>query len=72
MDQLSARQREVLALLSRGYTPQEAAEAMHIAIKTLHSHKTVILAECRVAWGLPEESWLDYHFLREKFGTSFR
>jgi CRISPR-associated protein Csx14 len=66
---LSARQTEVLELLSRGYTPQEAAEALNISIKTLHSHKTVILAECRLAWELPEDSWLDYHFLREKFGA---
>jgi len=26
-----------------------------------------ILAECRVAWGLPEETRLDYRFLREQF-----
>jgi hypothetical protein len=39
-----------------------------ISLKTVDSHKTAILGECQVAWSLPEEAWLDYHFLHDKFG----
>ncbi len=35
-----------------------------ISLKTVDSHKSVILAECRVAWGLDEGERLTYHFLR--------
>ena len=71
-ERLSARQREVLRLLASGHTPQEVAEALSISIKTLDSHKTAILAECRLAWGFPENHWLDYHFLRDNFGPFLR
>jgi CRISPR-associated protein Csx14 len=49
-------------------SPQEVAENLVISIKTVNSHKTVILAECRSAWGMPESTWLDFHFIAEKFG----
>ena len=65
------RTREILQLLAAGQTPQSVAEQLAISIKTLDTHKTTILAECRLAWGFPENSWLDYHFLREKFGAFF-
>jgi CRISPR-associated protein Csx14 len=71
LGRLSARQREVLGLLAAGQTPQDVAEALSISIRTVDSHKTAILAECRIAWGFPDDSWLDYHFLREKFGPLF-
>ncbi|MBN1220825.1 MAG: histidine kinase [Anaerolineae bacterium] len=70
--QLSLRQREVLRLLADGQTPQEVADTLAISIKTLDTHKTAILAECRVAWGLPDDHWLDYHFLRDNFGPFLR
>jgi CRISPR-associated protein Csx14 len=59
LERLTGRQREVLDWL--------AAEALNISLTTVNSHKTAILAECRVAWSLPENAWLSYHFLREKF-----
>ena len=65
---LTARQREVLEALAAGQLPQEAADALHITLKTLDSHKTQILAECRVAWELADDEHLTYHFIRETFG----
>ncbi|MBC7222967.1 MAG: histidine kinase [Anaerolineae bacterium] len=65
---LTRRQREVLHAFACGDTPQEVAERLHITLKTVDTHKTVILGECRNAWGVPEGSHLTYHFLREKFG----
>lgn len=66
--QLTPRQRDVIEVLARGLLPQDAAERLSITLKTLDSHKTQILAECRVAWALDEDAHLTYHFLREKFG----
>jgi CRISPR-associated protein Csx14 len=68
LEHLTERQREVLHLLAAGRSPQEVAEDLSISIATVNSHKTNILAECRLAWNLPEDAWLSYHFLREKFG----
>ncbi|HHS98018.1 MAG TPA: histidine kinase [Chloroflexi bacterium] len=65
---LTPRQREVLRALAEGLLPQEAAERLGITLKTLDTHKTQILAECRIAWALPEDTRLTYHFLRERFG----
>lgn len=65
--QLTDRQKEVLRAFANGLTPQEVAARLHITIKTVDSHKTVILAECRNAWNLPEDTHLDYRFLAEKF-----
>lgn len=65
---LTRREREVLHAFAGGDTPQEVTERLHLSLKTVDSHKTAILAECRIAWELPEEHRLTYHFLREKFG----
>ncbi len=64
---LTDRQQDVLIALAKGHLPQEAADALHITLNTLDSHKTQILAECRLAWKLPESERLTYHFLHEKF-----
>lgn len=65
---LTPRQREVTETLAEGRLPQEAADALDITLKTLDTHKTQILAECRIAWHLPEDEHLTYHFLQDKFG----
>jgi CRISPR-associated protein Csx14 len=65
---LSPRQRDVLRLLAAGHTPQQVAEKLAISIKTFNSHHSKILAECRLAWALPEEQRLDYHFIKASFG----
>lgn len=67
---LTRRQREVLQAFAEGLGPQEVAERLFVSVKTVDSHKTIILAECRNAWSLPEESWLDYRFLVDKFSGS--
>lgn len=66
-ERLTPRQREVLEILASGIPLQEVAERLNITLKTLDTHKTNILAECRTEWALHEESYLNYHFLREKF-----
>jgi CRISPR-associated protein Csx14 len=68
VERLTPRQLDVLRTLAAGQTPQEVAEKLDISLKTVDTHKTAILGECRVAWSLPDEAWLDYHFLRDKFG----
>jgi len=65
---LTERERAALTALAEGALPQEAAEALGITLKTLDTYKTKILAECRVAWELPEDAWLTYRFIQEQFG----
>ncbi|MCP4419881.1 MAG: histidine kinase, partial [Chloroflexi bacterium] len=67
LQQLTERQTEVLFAFAAGLNPQQVAERLFISIKTVDTHKTVILAECRNAWNLPDETWLDYRFLADKF-----
>lgn len=67
--ELTDRQKDVLFTFAAGLNPQQVAEKLFISIKTVDTHKTVILAECRNAWALPEETWLDYRFLADKFET---
>ncbi|HHY56372.1 MAG TPA: histidine kinase [Chloroflexi bacterium] len=66
-ERLSSRQREVLRAFAEGKRPDEVAAALHITLSTVNTHKTAILAECRIAWGLPDDASLDYRFLRERF-----
>lgn len=68
---LTGRQAEVLRAFAAGLGPQEVAERLSVTLKTVDTHKTVILAECRNAWGLAEDEWLTYHWLRDKFHRYF-
>jgi CRISPR-associated protein Csx14 len=66
---------EIVAAQTRwldGLSPQEVAETLCVTVKTVHAHKTVVLSECRIAWGLPDDARLGYHFLREKFRRFFQ
>lgn len=65
--QLSERQRAVLRAFVDGLAPQQVAERLAISLKTVDSHKTVILDLCRNEWQTPPGTRLDYHFLRDKF-----
>jgi CRISPR-associated protein Csx14 len=67
LQRLTDRQTDVLFAFADGLNPQQVAERLFISIKTVDSHKTVILAECRNAWDLPGAEWLDYRFLADKF-----
>ena len=71
MGRLTQRQKDVLSAFAAGLNPQQAAEKLFVSIKTIDTHKTVILAECRNAWNLPEDAYLDYRFLTEKFDSLF-
>ncbi|MEZ4726048.1 MAG: CRISPR-associated ring nuclease [Caldilineaceae bacterium] len=64
---LTDRQRATLIAFVRGNTPQDVAEALHISLSTVNTHKTAILAECRNAWGFDDTIRLDYRFLKEHF-----
>ncbi len=68
---LSPRRREVLQAFAQGLSPQEVAERLHISLHTVHSHKTVILAECRNVWGVDDSTRLDYRFLQDQFELFF-
>ncbi|MGC8879396.1 MAG: CRISPR-associated ring nuclease [Anaerolineae bacterium] len=70
-EQLTPRQRDVLRLLATGCTPQEVAERLHITLATVNTHKSVILDQSRIAWNLPEDAYLSYHFLRDHFARFF-
>ncbi|GJM40641.1 MAG: histidine kinase [Ardenticatenaceae bacterium] len=67
---LTPRQKDVLNALASGLSPREVADELVISLKTVNSHKTIILAECRNAWGMQESAWLDYRFIAEKFAES--
>lgn len=71
ISQLTARQLDTLRAFAAGYSPQEAAETLCVTVKTVHAHKTEILAACREVWNLPEHARLTYHFLRDKFKAYF-
>jgi len=68
---LTERQQEVLRAFAAGLSPQQVAEKLYISIKTVDTHKTAVLAECRNAWELPENGRLDYRFLADKFDGYF-
>ncbi|MCA9950730.1 MAG: hypothetical protein KDE48_13865, partial [Anaerolineales bacterium] len=68
---LTDRQQDVLRAFAEGSNPQQVAAQLHITIKTVDSHKTVILAECRNVWDLPADAYLDYRFLAQKFEMFF-
>lgn len=70
-DVLTERQRDVLQAFAGGGSPQDVAEQLFISIKTVDTHKTVILAHCRSAWEIPEGTRMTFYFLRDKFGAFF-
>ncbi|MCB0044654.1 MAG: histidine kinase [Caldilineaceae bacterium] len=72
MQRLTPRQQEVLRAFAQGNSPQDVAEMLHITLKTVDAHKTVILSECRIAWGAPDDERLGYHDLRRRFEGYFR
>ncbi|MGC8781982.1 MAG: CRISPR-associated ring nuclease [Anaerolineae bacterium] len=71
LDRLSERQRDVLHAFAAGLTPTQVADRLAITLKTVDTHKSAILAECRVAWNMPEAARLSYHWLHDRFGRFF-
>ncbi len=64
---LTNAQRRVLYRVVHGETPQQIAERLGIAIKTVDSHLDAIKDTCREVWGLPPDHRLSYRDLREWF-----
>jgi len=49
LDQLSAREREVLRLIARGYTYKEVARQLTISVKTVESHVSAVLRKLQLS-----------------------
>ncbi len=69
--QATPAQQKVLRAFARGLRPQQVASELFITLKTVNSHKTVLLDLCRHAWDILSQEHLDYHFLSAKFATYF-
>lgn len=48
VDQLTAREREVLRFIARGYTYREAAKELHISVKTIETHVSAVLRKLQL------------------------
>jgi DNA-binding NarL/FixJ family response regulator len=49
LDQLTAREREVMRLIARGYTYKETAVELAISIKTVESHMSSVLRKLQLS-----------------------
>ncbi len=49
LDQLTAREREVLRLIARGYTYREVGESLYISVKTVESHVSSVLRKLQLS-----------------------
>ncbi len=49
LDQLTAREREVLRLIARGYTYREVARELFISVKTVESHVSSVLHKLQLS-----------------------
>ncbi len=68
-ERLTPRQRETLRAFADGLHPDEVAAQLGISVRTVDSHKSIILEECRIAWGLDRRARrrLDYQTLHRLF-----
>jgi DNA-binding NarL/FixJ family response regulator len=48
VDQLTAREREVLRFIARGYTYRETARELHISVKTIETHVSAVLRKLQL------------------------
>ncbi len=48
VDQLTAREREVLRYIARGYTYRETARELHISVKTVETHVSAVLRKLQL------------------------
>ncbi|MFP5309664.1 MAG: response regulator [Actinomycetes bacterium] len=49
LDQLTAREQEVLRLIARGFTYRECGERLHISVKTVESHVSAVLRKLQLS-----------------------
>lgn len=57
LDRLSAREREVMRLIARGYTYREAASELFISIKTIETHVSAVLRKLQLSSRHELTSW---------------
>jgi DNA-binding NarL/FixJ family response regulator len=49
LDKLTARERDVLRLIARGYTYKEIARRLEISVKTVESHVSAVLRKLQLS-----------------------
>jgi DNA-binding NarL/FixJ family response regulator len=49
LDQLTAREREVLRLIARGFAYKEIAKQLHISVKTVETHVSAVLRKLQLS-----------------------
>ena len=49
LEQLTAREREVLRLIARGYRYKEIAARLHLSVKTVESHVSAVLRKLQLS-----------------------
>jgi len=49
LDLLTAREREVLQLIARGYLYKEIAARLHLSVKTIESHVSAVLRKLQLS-----------------------
>jgi DNA-binding NarL/FixJ family response regulator len=49
LEQLTAREREVLRLIARGYRYKEIAASLHLSVKTVESHVSAVLRKLQLS-----------------------
>jgi len=71
VNQATDRQLDVLRAFAKELSPQEVANHLCLSVKTIDTHKTVLLGLCRNAWNKGPNESLDYHFLQKAFANYF-
>jgi DNA-binding NarL/FixJ family response regulator len=49
LDQLTAREQEVMRLIARGYTYREVAANLHLSVKTIETHVSAVLRKLQLS-----------------------
>lgn len=49
LDRLTARERDVMRLIARGYTYREAAEELYVSVKTIETHMSSVLRKLQLS-----------------------